>query len=60
MLISQMKGYFENPYYRYVIFNGFKIKAVIKIISVLREKPTHILPQSMPKGATVHSLSARE
>lgn len=55
-----MKGYFENPYYRYVIFNGFKIKAVIKIISVLREKPTHILPQSMPKGATVHSLSARE
>ena len=40
MLISQMKGYFENPYYHFleepVIFVGFKIKAVIKINYVLR------------------------
>ena len=62
MPISQKEGYFDTLvlFFRvtYTLSVGFKIKPLKKKhFSVIRQKPTQILPWKLLKEATVHAVS---
>ena len=57
MLISQMEGYFKNPYFKrtYALSVGFKMKPLRKGVFLLRQKRIFAInPAQMLKKATIH------